>query len=160
MCGGGECSVDFGICPFILPHLFYILSFSYRSFLSAFSPFFCSCSFFIPCLLFLLFSLFLVAVVFILLLFLVFLVLFFFSVVVLFFFSPFLHYTNTSVSLSLLHCSLTPSPSPTRFTPYEWQNPHPCDPEPDTLENQFTILNCLWFAIGSLMQQGCDFLPQ
>ncbi|XP_050732988.1 glutamate receptor ionotropic, kainate 2-like isoform X3 [Eriocheir sinensis] len=47
-----------------------------------------------------------------------------------------------------------------RFTPYEWQNPHPCDPEPDTLENQFTILNCLWFAIGSLMQQGCDFLPQ
>ncbi|XP_047500047.1 glutamate receptor ionotropic, kainate 2-like [Penaeus chinensis] len=47
-----------------------------------------------------------------------------------------------------------------RFTPYEWQNPHPCDPDPDTLENQFTILNCLWFAIGSLMQQGCDFLPQ
>ncbi|XP_076044322.1 glutamate receptor ionotropic, kainate 2-like [Oratosquilla oratoria] len=47
-----------------------------------------------------------------------------------------------------------------RFTPYEWQNPHPCNPEPDTLENQFTILNCLWFAIGSLMQQGCDFLPQ
>lgn len=49
---------------------------------------------------------------------------------------------------------------PLRFTPYEWQNPHPCDPDPDTLENQFTILNCLWFAIGSLMQQGCDFLPQ
>ncbi|CAL4122174.1 unnamed protein product, partial [Meganyctiphanes norvegica] len=47
-----------------------------------------------------------------------------------------------------------------RFTPYEWTNPHPCNPEPDTLENQFTILNCLWFAIGSLMQQGCDFLPQ
>ncbi|XP_068238713.1 glutamate receptor ionotropic, kainate 2-like isoform X2 [Palaemon carinicauda] len=47
-----------------------------------------------------------------------------------------------------------------RFTPYEWQNPHPCNPEPDTLENQFTLLNCLWFAIGSLMQQGCDFLPQ
>ncbi|XP_069981522.1 glutamate receptor ionotropic, kainate 2-like [Penaeus vannamei] len=47
-----------------------------------------------------------------------------------------------------------------RFSPYEWQNPHPCDPDPDTLENQFTILNCLWFAIGSLMQQGCDFLPQ
>ncbi|KAF2346082.1 Ionotropic glutamate receptor L-glutamate and glycine-binding domain, partial [Trinorchestia longiramus] len=47
-----------------------------------------------------------------------------------------------------------------RFTPYEWQNPHPCDPEPESLENQFTMLNCMWFAIGSLMQQGCDFLPQ
>ncbi|KAK7053103.1 hypothetical protein SK128_020197 [Halocaridina rubra] len=47
-----------------------------------------------------------------------------------------------------------------RVSPYEWQNPHPCNPDPDTLENQFTILNCLWFALGSLMQQGCDFLPQ
>ncbi|XP_065349396.1 glutamate receptor ionotropic, kainate 2 isoform X2 [Cloeon dipterum] len=47
-----------------------------------------------------------------------------------------------------------------RFTPYEWQNPHPCNPSPDHLENQFTLLNCLWFAIGSLMQQGCDFLPK
>nr|CAD7453108.1 unnamed protein product [Timema tahoe] len=47
-----------------------------------------------------------------------------------------------------------------RFTPYEWQNPHPCNPEPDHLENQFTLLNCMWFAIGSLMQQGCDFLPK
>ncbi|XP_046985311.1 glutamate receptor ionotropic, kainate 2 isoform X3 [Schistocerca americana] len=47
-----------------------------------------------------------------------------------------------------------------RFTPYEWQNPHPCNPDPDHLENQFTLLNCMWFAIGSLMQQGCDFLPK
>ncbi|KAF4521436.1 hypothetical protein B566_EDAN010593 [Ephemera danica] len=47
-----------------------------------------------------------------------------------------------------------------RFTPYEWQNPHPCNPTPDHLENQFTLLNCMWFAIGSLMQQGCDFLPK
>ncbi|XP_073988845.1 kainate-type ionotropic glutamate receptor subunit 1D isoform X1 [Rhodnius prolixus] len=47
-----------------------------------------------------------------------------------------------------------------RFTPYEWQNPHPCNPNPDHLENQFTLLNCMWFAIGSLMQQGCDFLPK
>ncbi|KAL5282977.1 hypothetical protein ACFFRR_005765 [Megaselia abdita] len=43
-----------------------------------------------------------------------------------------------------------------RFTPYEW---------PETLtgekiEYQFTLLNCMWFAIGSLMQQGCDFLPK
>ncbi|XP_068239083.1 glutamate receptor ionotropic, kainate 2-like isoform X2 [Palaemon carinicauda] len=47
-----------------------------------------------------------------------------------------------------------------RLSPYEWQNPHPCNPDPEELENQFTLRNCLWFAIGSLMQQGCDFLPQ
>ncbi|XP_046669488.1 glutamate receptor ionotropic, kainate 2 isoform X2 [Homalodisca vitripennis] len=47
-----------------------------------------------------------------------------------------------------------------RFTPYEWQNPHPCNPNPDHLENHFSLANCLWFAIGSLMQQSCDFLPK
>ncbi len=41
-----------------------------------------------------------------------------------------------------------------RFTPYEWQNPHPCNQDSDILENQFTMLNSLWFTIGSLMQQG------
>lgn len=44
-----------------------------------------------------------------------------------------------------------------RFTPYEWPTPTTCDPNPGT---QFTLMNCLWFAIGSLMQQGCDFLPK
>uniref|UniRef100_A0A336L6S2 CSON001092 protein n=1 Tax=Culicoides sonorensis TaxID=179676 RepID=A0A336L6S2_CULSO len=44
-----------------------------------------------------------------------------------------------------------------RFTPYEWPTPTSCDPNPGT---QFTLMNCLWFAIGSLMQQGCDFLPK
>ncbi|KAI6226194.1 Glutamate receptor and Ionotropic glutamate receptor domain containing protein [Aphelenchoides fujianensis] len=48
-----------------------------------------------------------------------------------------------------------------RFSPYEWYN--------DQLEqetrkinrkNQFTILNSLWFAIGSLMQQGSDVIPR
>ncbi|GAB6032835.1 hypothetical protein CHUAL_012037 [Chamberlinius hualienensis] len=47
-----------------------------------------------------------------------------------------------------------------RFSPYEWDSPHPCDPDPDVLENQFNLLNCMWFTIGSLMQQGCDFLPK
>ncbi|VVD05445.1 unnamed protein product [Leptidea sinapis] len=28
------------------------------------------------------------------------------------------------------------------------------------MENIFSLANCLWFAIGSLMQQSCDFLPQ
>ncbi|KFB52145.1 AGAP000801-PA-like protein [Anopheles sinensis] len=47
-----------------------------------------------------------------------------------------------------------------RFTPYEWPTPNPCDPHPEKLQTQFTLMNCMWFAIGSLMQQGCDFLPK
>nr|QGW50663.1 ionotropic receptor 21 [Propsilocerus akamusi] len=43
-----------------------------------------------------------------------------------------------------------------RFTPYEW----PSTEQQEKVETQFTLLNCLWFAIGSLMQQGCDFLPK
>lgn len=30
----------------------------------------------------------------------------------------------------------------------------------DELENQFNLLNSLWFSFGSLVQQGCDFLPK
>ena len=41
-----------------------------------------------------------------------------------------------------------------RFTPYEWCNPHPCDPNTDVVENQFSVLNSLWFTIGAFMQQG------
>lgn len=41
-----------------------------------------------------------------------------------------------------------------RFSPYEWYNPHPCNSNSDVVENQFNILNSLWFTIGSLMQQG------
>ena len=47
-----------------------------------------------------------------------------------------------------------------RFTPYEWEPPHPCAPDQEQLENNFNFLNCIWFCIGSLMQQGCDFLPK
>lgn len=43
-----------------------------------------------------------------------------------------------------------------RFTPYEWSSGQ----HPDKIETQFTLMNCMWFAIGSLMQQGCDFLPK
>lgn len=36
-----------------------------------------------------------------------------------------------------------------RFSPTEWENPHPCKREDATvLENQFTLLNSLWFTIG------------
>ncbi|XP_063403152.1 glutamate receptor ionotropic, kainate 2-like [Mytilus trossulus] len=47
-----------------------------------------------------------------------------------------------------------------RFTPYEWCNPHPCNPETDVVENQFSILNSLWFSIGALMQQGSEVAPR
>ncbi|XP_022701514.1 glutamate receptor ionotropic, kainate 2-like [Varroa jacobsoni] len=47
-----------------------------------------------------------------------------------------------------------------RFSPYEWVNPHPCEGNPEELDNQFTIWNTLWFTIGCLMQQGCDVTPR
>ncbi|XP_047523202.1 glutamate receptor ionotropic, kainate 2 isoform X7 [Pieris napi] len=47
-----------------------------------------------------------------------------------------------------------------RFSPYEWDNPRNCVDEPPVLENQFTLLNSLWFTIGSLMQQGSDIAPK
>ncbi|GBP84886.1 Glutamate receptor ionotropic, kainate 2 [Eumeta japonica] len=45
-----------------------------------------------------------------------------------------------------------------RFTPYEWHQTRSADGE--NMENIFSLSNCLWFAIGSLMQQSCDFLPK
>ncbi|XP_016110710.1 glutamate receptor ionotropic, kainate 2-like [Sinocyclocheilus grahami] len=41
-----------------------------------------------------------------------------------------------------------------RFSPYEWYNPHPCNPDSDVLENNFTLLNSFWFGVGALMRQG------
>ncbi|BFZ10288.1 hypothetical protein BsWGS_13327 [Bradybaena similaris] len=41
-----------------------------------------------------------------------------------------------------------------RFSPYEWYNPHPCNPDTDTVTNTFSISNSLWFTVGTLMQQG------
>ncbi|VVD06063.1 unnamed protein product [Leptidea sinapis] len=45
-----------------------------------------------------------------------------------------------------------------RFTPYEWHETRTTEGE--KMENIFSLANCLWFAIGSLMQQSCDFLPK
>ena len=42
-----------------------------------------------------------------------------------------------------------------RFSPYEWTPPHPCVDTGVVYENDFTISNSFWFAIGTLMQQGC-----
>ncbi|XP_075219251.1 glutamate receptor ionotropic, kainate 2-like isoform X6 [Lycorma delicatula] len=47
-----------------------------------------------------------------------------------------------------------------RCSPFEWENPHPCNPDPKELELTFTLQNCLWFSIGSLMAQGSDLLPK
>ncbi|XP_011503697.1 PREDICTED: glutamate receptor ionotropic, kainate 2-like [Ceratosolen solmsi marchali] len=47
-----------------------------------------------------------------------------------------------------------------RIAPGEWINPHPCNPEPDELENNFTLMNSMWLTMGSLMQQGSDILPR
>ncbi|XP_065566794.1 glutamate receptor ionotropic, kainate 2-like [Artemia franciscana] len=47
-----------------------------------------------------------------------------------------------------------------RLSPYEWYNPYPCIEDPDVLENQFNLLNSMWFTLGSLMQQGSDIAPK
>ncbi|XP_044590291.1 glutamate receptor ionotropic, kainate 3-like isoform X2 [Cotesia glomerata] len=41
----------------------------------------------------------------------------------------------------------------------EWNNPYPCVENPTELENQWTFSNCLWFTIGSIMQQGSEVAP-
>ncbi len=47
-----------------------------------------------------------------------------------------------------------------RFSPYEWYNAHPCNPDTDEVENNFTLSNSFWFAVGTLMQQGSDINPR
>lgn len=47
-----------------------------------------------------------------------------------------------------------------RMSPDEWENPFPCIEEPDELHNQLSIKNCVWFAMGSLFQQGSDIAPK
>uniref|UniRef100_A0A3B3XVH7 Glutamate receptor n=1 Tax=Poecilia mexicana TaxID=48701 RepID=A0A3B3XVH7_9TELE len=45
------------------------------------------------------------------------------------------------------------------FTPYEWYNPHPCNPDSDVVENNFTLINSVWFGVGALMQQS-ELMPK
>ncbi|XP_050311076.1 glutamate receptor ionotropic, kainate 1-like isoform X2 [Anthonomus grandis grandis] len=47
-----------------------------------------------------------------------------------------------------------------RLDPDDWENPHPCNPNPEELENIWGIKNCLWLTLGSFMTQGCDILPK
>jgi len=45
---------------------------------------------------------------------------------------------------------------PPRFTPFEWYNPHPCNPSSTLVQNNFTLLNSFWFGVGALMRQGTE----
>ncbi|KYB25025.1 hypothetical protein TcasGA2_TC031399 [Tribolium castaneum] len=45
-----------------------------------------------------------------------------------------------------------------RISPSEWQNPYPCV-EDEFLVNQLSLRNCVWFMVGSLMQQGSEIAP-
>lgn len=47
-----------------------------------------------------------------------------------------------------------------RISPYEWVSSHPCEDEPEEMENQFSLGNCIWFVLGSIMQQGSDLAPR
>ena len=47
-----------------------------------------------------------------------------------------------------------------RFSPYEWENPFPCQENYEYLENDFNLPNAFWFSVGSIMQQGMSYLQQ
>ncbi|VDM59359.1 unnamed protein product [Angiostrongylus costaricensis] len=50
-----------------------------------------------------------------------------------------------------------------RFSPYEWYDIEKIDGRDRSIENQknqFSVLNSLWFSVGSLMQQGSDVIPR
>ncbi|XP_075975521.1 glutamate receptor ionotropic, kainate 2-like [Anticarsia gemmatalis] len=47
-----------------------------------------------------------------------------------------------------------------RISPADWENPEPCEKDPEVLENIWTFKNCAWLTMGSIMTQGCDILPK
>ncbi|XP_017493316.1 PREDICTED: glutamate receptor ionotropic, kainate 2 isoform X1 [Rhagoletis zephyria] len=47
-----------------------------------------------------------------------------------------------------------------RFSPYEWNNPHPCMKETDIVENQFSVSNSFWFITGTFLRQGSGLNPK
>lgn len=42
----------------------------------------------------------------------------------------------------------------------EWEPGHPCEEDPEELENIWNTANGIWLTVGSIMQQGCDILPK
>lgn len=47
-----------------------------------------------------------------------------------------------------------------RFSPYEWNSPHPCLKDSDIVENQFSISNSFWFITGTFLRQGSGINPK
>ncbi|XP_068141768.1 glutamate receptor ionotropic, kainate 2 [Drosophila tropicalis] len=47
-----------------------------------------------------------------------------------------------------------------RIAKTEWENPHPCDRDPEVLENNWHLHNTFWLTIASIMTAGCDILPR
>nr|QKN21522.1 glutamate receptor ionotropic kainate 2 [Zeugodacus tau] len=47
-----------------------------------------------------------------------------------------------------------------RFSPYEWNNPHPYVKESDIVENQFSVSNSFWFITGTFLRQGSGLNPK
>ncbi|XP_044740754.1 glutamate receptor ionotropic, kainate 2-like [Chrysoperla carnea] len=48
----------------------------------------------------------------------------------------------------------------TRMCPKDWENPNPQDPNPTELENIWSVTNCIWLSLGTIMCLGCDILPK
>ncbi|KAL7742445.1 hypothetical protein ACLKA6_019075 [Drosophila palustris] len=47
-----------------------------------------------------------------------------------------------------------------RIAKAEWENPHPCNRDPDALENLWHLHNTFWLTVASIMTAGCDILPK
>ncbi|KAH8353487.1 hypothetical protein KR084_011300 [Drosophila pseudotakahashii] len=47
-----------------------------------------------------------------------------------------------------------------RISQMDWENPHPCNHDPEVLENQWHIHNTGWLTVASIMTAGCDILPR
>ncbi|CAH0752654.1 unnamed protein product [Diatraea saccharalis] len=60
--------------------------------------------------------------------------------------------TYIIVSFVLLICA--------RMSQDDWVNPHPCNQNPENLQNIWSLYNCMWLAMGTIMTQGCDILPR
>lgn len=65
-----------------------------------------------------------------------------------------LYMLTSMLIISLLNVILA------RISRNEWENPHPCNPNPDELENKWNLINTTWLTLGSIMGQGCDILPR
>uniref|UniRef100_W8BR51 Glutamate receptor ionotropic, kainate 3 n=1 Tax=Ceratitis capitata TaxID=7213 RepID=W8BR51_CERCA len=47
-----------------------------------------------------------------------------------------------------------------RIAEDEWENPHPCNKDPELLENKWGLFNTFYLTAASIMQAGCDMLPK